>query len=231
MFFGELESHPEGHFRVPWLLDAYENRPLTNISGSWKHRCWKQAFAAWRAPNSRREGRGSDSTRQGEPIEKWSKVGDSLARLREMRAEGKGSLRRNLLFYVLNCVLQPEQQMRETAEEVLNTLGSWEKELQKIVADELHTGKTMSIPFLTVCQKYGQRKRKVVEPDLPYEVLRPPRERDIGLGTSFRSVPAGAPHRVPYARPAENRDASRAQDLRRHQGQKVYENILFKPRN
>ena len=228
MLFGEPESHPDGHFSMPWLHDAYENRATNSATGTWKLRCWRQAFEAWRAPESRVEGMGVQSSTRRQTIDAWKKVGDSLARAHNL-PEGKRSLRRNLLFYILNCVLQPEQQKRQTAAEVLRTLQSWEKELQDIISDELNTARTIGIPFLRVCQKHGRKKKILKERDLPYEVLVPPREQDVSGRASLRSVQVGAPYRRPYERPAEIRDAAQALALRRREGQKKYDNMLFKP--
>ena len=147
--------------------------------------------------------------------------------MKDVFSNGKGSLRRNILLYILNCVMQPEQHMRQTAEEVLMTLESWEKELHEVASDELHTARTISVPFIKVCQMYGRRRRKTVDLDLPgaNEVLRPPKIQEIAPRTSLRSVPAamGAPYRVQYAR-----DPGDAQAARRNQGKKVYDKLLFR---
>ena len=100
--FGGVSKHPAGYFSLPWMRAAYER----DGDRGWVGQCLREACSVWRPRN------GSFRSHQENCIDDWDVVRRGLGTGEDTELEGKYELRKSLLYFLFNCLLQPDESLR-----------------------------------------------------------------------------------------------------------------------
>ena len=166
--FGTVSEHPEGYFVLPWMRAAYHSEGDI----SWVKQCFTEACSIWRPRNGNRQ------YGQGKFIDDWDVVRGGLEIGSYTQGGGKYELRKSLLYFIFNCLLEPVESLRFSAREVLNTLKEWQKKLWSITS--------------TNGMEYSRIQEEIQKISVEYgEIFRDSRKLDSPCFNSMQELPAG----------------------------------------